>query len=101
MAGDALPQEARLQRFERLQVTVGNFAALGCILDVGGGGEGIVGRLKGGRAAAKHGTRLLPWAQRLAASSNDGGGYSSPASPAGRLRRAAALRRPHSQLNAR
>ncbi len=40
------PSEARRYRFEPQEVTLQDFAAPGYILDIGGGGEGIIGRLK-------------------------------------------------------
>ncbi len=36
----------QIQRFERQEVTVRDFDATGYILDLGGGGEGIIGRMK-------------------------------------------------------
>lgn len=39
--------EDRFFRFERQEVAVGDFEADGYILDIGGGGEGIIGRIKG------------------------------------------------------
>ena len=39
--------EDRLFFFEREEVVVEDFEAAGFILDIGGGGEGVIGRLKG------------------------------------------------------
>ncbi len=39
--------EDRFFRFERQEITVRDFEAEGFILDIGGGGEGIIGRIKG------------------------------------------------------
>ena len=44
--------EARIHRFDRQRVVVEDFEASGFILDVGGGGEGIIGRLKGNQVVA-------------------------------------------------
>ena len=40
------PSEDRLFYFEQQQVVVNDFDAQGYILDIGGGGEGIIGKLK-------------------------------------------------------
>lgn len=42
----APPAEERRFRYERQEVTVPDFAASGYVLDIGGGGEGIIGQLK-------------------------------------------------------
>ncbi len=42
----------RMYRFERLEVVVDDFDAEGYILDIGGGGEGIIGQLKGQQVIA-------------------------------------------------
>ena len=42
----------RIYYFEQQEVTVDDFQAEGFILDLGGGGEGIIGRLKGSRVIA-------------------------------------------------
>ena len=41
------PSENHLFFFERQEVVVQDFDSPGPILDIGGGGEGITGRLKG------------------------------------------------------
>ena len=38
--------------FEQQEVVVEDFAASGFILDIGGGGEGVIGQLKGERVVA-------------------------------------------------
>lgn len=43
---------AKIHRFERQEVTLGDFAASGFILDIGGGGEGVIGQLKGSQVVA-------------------------------------------------
>jgi ubiquinone/menaquinone biosynthesis C-methylase UbiE len=45
-AGHPQDKPEQVQRFERQEVTVPDFQASGYILDLGGGGEGIIGRLK-------------------------------------------------------
>ncbi len=45
-AGHPRIKPEEIQRFERQEVTVADFEASGYILDLGGGGEGIIGRLK-------------------------------------------------------
>lgn len=44
--------EDRLHFFERQRVVVDDFDTAGFILDLGGGGEGIIGRLKGPQVIA-------------------------------------------------
>jgi ubiquinone/menaquinone biosynthesis C-methylase UbiE len=44
--------EERIFFFDRQEVTVDDFEAEGHILDIGGGGEGIIGRLKGEQVIA-------------------------------------------------
>ncbi len=44
--------EDRIFKLERLDVVVEDFKADGCILDIGGGGEGIIGVLKGRQVVA-------------------------------------------------
>ena len=44
--------EDRIIFFERQEVVVDDFEAPGYILDIGGGGEGIIGRLKGEQVIA-------------------------------------------------
>jgi SAM-dependent methyltransferase len=53
--GDAQPAQAKPQPFAthpKLEVVVPNFPAEGLILDVGGGGEGVIGQLKGRQVVA-------------------------------------------------
>lgn len=47
-----IPQEARYYSFPHRQITVPDFPAEGLILDVGGGGEGVIGRIKGRQVIA-------------------------------------------------
>jgi len=42
----------RFHRFDKQEVTVEDFDASGYILDIGGGGEGVIGRLKGEQVIA-------------------------------------------------
>jgi ubiquinone/menaquinone biosynthesis C-methylase UbiE len=51
-ANQAGPLENRIHFFDRQRVVVQDFPAEGYILDVGGGGEGIIGILKGERVVA-------------------------------------------------
>jgi ubiquinone/menaquinone biosynthesis C-methylase UbiE len=44
--------EDRLFFFDQQEIVVHDFAAVGYILDIGGGGEGIIGRLKGEQVIA-------------------------------------------------
>jgi len=44
--------EDRLLFFEREELVVDNFDATGFILDIGGGGEGVIGKLKGEQVIA-------------------------------------------------
>jgi ubiquinone/menaquinone biosynthesis C-methylase UbiE len=37
----------RMYYFNRQRFVIGDFETQGCVLDIGGGGEGIIGRLKG------------------------------------------------------
>lgn len=46
------PSADRLYRFEQLEVVVDDFDAEGYILDIGGGGEGIIGLLKASQVIA-------------------------------------------------
>lgn len=46
------PSEDRLFFFERQEVIVNDFDSPGYILDIGGGGEGIIGKLKGKQVVA-------------------------------------------------
>ena len=43
---------ARIYHFEKQDLVVADFPAEGWILDIGGGGEGIIGRLKGSQVVA-------------------------------------------------
>src|SRR5690242_15141575 len=43
---------ARVYTFEKQELDVADFPAEGWILDLGGGGEGIIGRLKGSQVVA-------------------------------------------------
>jgi ubiquinone/menaquinone biosynthesis C-methylase UbiE len=52
MAGTAESQEKRLYFLPPSQVRIPDFPAEGLILDVGGGGEGVIGRLKGSQVIA-------------------------------------------------
>ncbi|NNC90910.1 MAG: hypothetical protein HKN80_00320, partial [Acidimicrobiia bacterium] len=51
MGHDNISQD-RLFYFEQQEVEVSDFKAAGYILDLGGGGEGIIGRLKPDRVVA-------------------------------------------------
>lgn len=44
--------EERITYFEKKEVIVEDFAASGMILDIGGGGEGVIGKLKGKHVVA-------------------------------------------------
>jgi len=46
------PDKDRFYRFEQQEVEVKDFEAKGYILDIGGGGEGVIGRLKGEQVIA-------------------------------------------------
>jgi len=46
------PSEERVFRFKQLDVTLDNFDAEDYILDIGGGGEGVIGQLKGQQVIA-------------------------------------------------
>lgn len=46
------PKPEQVYRNPKLEVTVEDFAADGLILDIGGGGEGVIGRLKGRQVVA-------------------------------------------------
>jgi len=46
------PSPERIYRFERQEVTVNDFDAHGYILAIGGGGEGVIGQLKGQQVVA-------------------------------------------------
>lgn len=50
--GDSDDLQSRFFWFESQQVTLEDFPASGLILDIGGGGEGIIGRLKGSQVVA-------------------------------------------------
>lgn len=51
-AGHARHQPGEIQSFERQEITVPDFAASGYILDLGGGGEGVIGRMKPSQVVA-------------------------------------------------
>ena len=51
-AGHATYKPEQMQRFEQQEVTVPDFQASGFILDLGGGGEGIIGRVKSTQVVA-------------------------------------------------
>jgi SAM-dependent methyltransferase len=51
-AGHPKYRPEQIQRFEEQEITVPDFAASGWILDLGGGGEGIIGRLKPSQVVA-------------------------------------------------
>ena len=46
---------SRIVKYEREEVAVPDFPASGLILDIGGGGEGVVGQLMGARRCAQDG----------------------------------------------
>ena len=46
------PDPSRICRLDLQEVVVADFPASGLILDIGGGGEGIIGRLKGDQVVA-------------------------------------------------
>jgi ubiquinone/menaquinone biosynthesis C-methylase UbiE len=48
----ALAQQTKMHLFERQDFTVANFDAAGYVLDIGGGGEGIIGQMKPAQAIA-------------------------------------------------
>lgn len=48
----AAAQDRKLHKLERVDYTVADFDASGYILDIGGGGEGIIGRMKPQQAVA-------------------------------------------------
>ena len=50
--GQQKPASKQVQIFPQLQVNVENFEAQGYILDIGGGGEGVIGQLKGEQVVA-------------------------------------------------
>jgi SAM-dependent methyltransferase len=50
--GHQKPASKQIQIFPQLQVNVDNFEAQGYILDIGGGGEGVIGQLKGEQVVA-------------------------------------------------
>lgn len=52
---------ARMHEFEKQELTVADFPAEGLILDIGGGGEGIIGRVKGAQVVA---IDLYAWGMR-------------------------------------
>ena len=52
LAAETRPSEDRIYRFEPQSLTVDDFPAAGLILDLGGGGEGIIARVKGRQVVA-------------------------------------------------
>lgn len=52
MPPTAVPFESRFYTFSQRSIVVPDFPAEGFILDVGGGGEGVIGRLKGRQVIA-------------------------------------------------
>lgn len=52
MAEPDHPLEKRFYYLPHSEVNVPDFPAEGFILDVGGGGEGVIGRVKGGQVVA-------------------------------------------------
>ncbi len=52
---------ARVYTFEKQELVLPDFAAEGWILDIGGGGEGVIGRLKGSQVVA---IDLYSWGMR-------------------------------------
>ena len=52
LAAESGPSEDRIYRLEPQSLKVEDFPAAGLILDLGGGGEGIIGRLKGPQVVA-------------------------------------------------
>ncbi len=50
--GHSEDSEDRYYIFEREEITLEDFESPGWILDIGGGGEGVIGRLKGDRVVA-------------------------------------------------
>ncbi|MDD5264162.1 MAG: bifunctional GNAT family N-acetyltransferase/class I SAM-dependent methyltransferase [Candidatus Bipolaricaulis sp.] len=46
------PEDERAHTFERQHVVVGDLPSTGTILDIGGGGEGVIGRIAGDRVVA-------------------------------------------------
>jgi SAM-dependent methyltransferase len=52
---------ARIYTFDRQELSVADFPAPGLILDIGGGGEGIIGRIKGSQVVA---IDLYAWGMR-------------------------------------
>jgi SAM-dependent methyltransferase len=51
-AGQERPDMSQYVRHPKLEVVVRDFPAEGLILDIGGGGEGVIGQLKGRQVAA-------------------------------------------------
>lgn len=52
---------ARVHTYERQELALADFSAEGWILDIGGGGEGVIGRLKGSQVVA---IDLYAWGMR-------------------------------------
>jgi SAM-dependent methyltransferase len=51
-AGQERPDMSQYARHDKLEVVVPDFPAEGLILDIGGGGEGVIGQLKGRQVVA-------------------------------------------------
>ncbi len=51
-AAQERPKPEQVYRHPKLEVTMPSFAAEGLILDIGGGGEGVIGQLKGKQVVA-------------------------------------------------
>ena len=52
LAAQERPKAEQIQRHAKLEVAVPDFPAEGLILDIGGGGEGVIGQLKGRQVIA-------------------------------------------------
>jgi SAM-dependent methyltransferase len=52
LAAQERPKAEQIQRHAKLEVAVPDFPAEGLILDIGGGGEGVIGQLKGRQVVA-------------------------------------------------
>ncbi len=46
------PSEDEIQNYNKQEITITDFAAEGLILDIGGGGEGVIGQMKGEQVVA-------------------------------------------------
>jgi SAM-dependent methyltransferase len=52
LAGKERPKPEQILRHDKLEVVLPDFPAEGLILDIGGGGEGVIGQLKGKQVVA-------------------------------------------------